>query len=116
MFPVYADEDFSRPVVEWLKESGWDIITARDDGRANQRIADDRVLDRAMELGRALLTSNRSDFRQLHRQRSGNHNGIVVVRPSARKPRLTAELIDRALRPINDAIGKFIVVHGVPNG
>jgi hypothetical protein len=48
-----ADEDFPLPVVEELRRSGHDVVTAHDDGRTSLSDAD--VLTRAHALGRALF-------------------------------------------------------------
>ena len=74
---LYADENFPLRVVEELRRLGHDVLTAFEDGRANQSITDRDLLLRATELGRAVLTLNRVDFKRLHHQRSG-HAGIVI--------------------------------------
>lgn len=63
MAALYADENFSYPVVAFLRLAGHDILTAPEDGRANQGIDDPDVLDRAIGLGRAVLLFNRLDYR-----------------------------------------------------
>lgn len=73
----YADENFPIDVVNRLRELGNDVLTAFEDGRANQKIADEKVLERAIELGRAVLTINRIDFKRLHKT-NPNHMGIVI--------------------------------------
>jgi Domain of unknown function (DUF5615) len=73
----YADEHFPGPAVDRLRALGHDVLTAREDGRADQGIGDPFVLVRATALGRAVLTHNRRDFRRLHR-RSAAHAGIVA--------------------------------------
>lgn len=77
MADMYADENVSRKVVVVLRAAGHDILTALEDGRANQRIDDPDVLARATELGRAVLTSNRLDYHRLHRADS-SHAGILT--------------------------------------
>jgi uncharacterized protein YukJ len=37
MIRLYADENFELPVVEKLREKGYDILTAKEANRANQR-------------------------------------------------------------------------------
>jgi hypothetical protein len=59
---LYADENFPLRVVEELRRLGHDVITAYEDGRANQSVSDKQLLERASEIGRALLTLNRVDF------------------------------------------------------
>jgi Domain of unknown function (DUF5615) len=58
----YADENFALAVVVELRKIGHDVLTAFEDEKANQRIPDDKVLERSTELGRAVLTINRKDF------------------------------------------------------
>ena len=73
----YADENFALAVIVELRRFGHDVLTAFEDDRANQKISDDRVLERAAELGRAVLTINRKDFKRLHDANS-NHAGIFI--------------------------------------
>ncbi len=73
----YADENFPRPVVAELRRLGHDVLTAFEDGRANKRISDEAVLNRARRLSRILLTNNRVDFRRLHTA-GHDHAGIVL--------------------------------------
>ena len=71
---LYADEDFSFPVVEELRRLGHDVVTAREDQRTATPNPD--ILARAHSLGRAVLTFNRRHFERLHRQGVG-HSGIL---------------------------------------
>ena len=64
--PLYADENFPLRVVEELRRLGLDVLTAFEDGRANQSLTDQLILIRATELGRAIVTLNRRDFKRLH--------------------------------------------------
>jgi hypothetical protein len=50
----YADENFPLDVVIELRRLGNDVLTAFEDGRANQAIEDKKVLRRATKLGRAV--------------------------------------------------------------
>jgi len=74
---LYADENFPLRVVEELRQLGHDVLTALEDGRANQSVTDTDLLRRSTEIGRSLLTLNRSDFKRLHRQ-IPNHAGIII--------------------------------------
>jgi hypothetical protein len=74
---LYADENFPLRVVEELRQLGQDVLTAFEDGRANQSLSDIDLLTRATDIGRALLTLNRIDFKRLHRQMP-NHAGIII--------------------------------------
>ena len=77
MAELYADEDFPGPVVIVLRSLGYDVLTAHEDGRAGFGIDDPEVLERATELGRAVLTHNRDDYRYLHDQ-DPQHDGIIT--------------------------------------
>lgn len=74
---LYADENFPLRVVEELRRLGHDVLTAFEDGRANQFITDRDLLARATDINRALLTLNRLDFKRLHRQMP-EHAGIII--------------------------------------
>ena len=94
---LYADEDFSFPVVEALRQLGHDVLTAQEDGRAGT--ADPDILARADALGRAVLTHNRRHFECLHRQ-GVDHSGIVSAKHSRDAPAF-ASRIDAALAPLS---------------
>jgi len=74
---LYADEDFPYPVVEELRRLGHDVLTVQEDGLSAN--PDPVVLARALALGRAVLTLNRSDYERLDRSGVG-HSGIVSGR------------------------------------
>jgi len=57
MAMLYADENFSQPVVDALRALGHDVLTALDVGQANQKIPDAQVLAHATALDRAVLTT-----------------------------------------------------------
>ena len=71
---LYADEDFTYPVVVALRSSGHDVLTVQEDGRTG--VADADLLARARALGRIVLTFNRRHFERLHRL-GQIHSGIV---------------------------------------
>lgn len=74
---LYADENFPLRVIEELRRLGHDVLTALEDGRANQSLSDHAILARATELDRAILTLNRLDFKRLHRE-VPDHAGIII--------------------------------------
>jgi hypothetical protein len=86
---LYADEDFSLPVVEELRRLGHDVVTVQEDGRTS--IPDPDVLARAHALGRSVLTYNRRDFERLHRQGLA-HSGILPATRDSDFPRLAARI------------------------
>ncbi len=77
MSPLFSDENFDRNVVLELRRLGHDVLTAHEAGRANQRIPDADVLAFATQLGRAVLTFDRRDYRRLHGQ-FPVHAGIIT--------------------------------------
>jgi hypothetical protein len=56
---LYADEDFSYPVVQPLWQLGHDLLTAHEAGQAGQGITDKEVLALAIAAGRAVVTFQR---------------------------------------------------------
>ncbi len=77
MARLYADENVRFDLADALSALGHDVLTALDDGRAHQSIADPQVLARATHLGRAVLTNNRHDFHRLHNVAPA-HAGIIT--------------------------------------
>ena len=86
---LYADEDFSLPVVEELRRFGHDVLTAQEDGQTS--IPDPVILARAHALGRAVLTYNRRHFERLHRQGAA-HSGVLSATRDSDFPRLAARI------------------------
>jgi hypothetical protein len=108
MADLYADEDFPQPVVERLRALGHDVLTANEDGRAGQSVADVDVLARATALGRAVLTHNRDDFRKLHAA-DPNHAGIVTATRDADVAALAGR-IDAAINSVPTLSGQLVRV------
>jgi Holliday junction resolvase len=65
----FRQRERPHPVVKYLRELGHDVLTVQEAGKANQRIPDEEVLAFATENDRAIITQNRKDFIQLHRNR-----------------------------------------------
>lgn len=105
----YADENFPLDVIVELRRLGNDVLTAFEDQRANQKIEDEKVLKRAAELGRAVLTINRRDFKKLH-EASNSHSGIVVCTFDADFTG-QANRIHNACRNLPDIRGKLIRIY-----
>lgn len=106
---LYADENFPLPVVLVLRAAGHDVLTAREDGRADRRIPDPDVLAHATALGRAVLTHNRGDFFRLHRA-SAAHAGIIACTEDRDFAGLAAR-IDAALAGVADLAGQLIRIN-----
>lgn len=97
MATLYANENFPLQVVEGLRQLGHDVLTVREAGQDNQRIADSAVLAFAVAAGRALLTINRRDFIRLHRQQPAHHGIIVCTEdpdPAGQAQRIHAAIAD----------------------
>ena len=77
MARLYADEQFPRLVVVFLRALGHDILTVQEAGNAGLGIPDSEVLAFAVSNDRAVLTLNRFDFIGLHNREPG-HAGIIV--------------------------------------
>jgi len=105
----YADENFPLDVVTELRNLGHDVLTAIEDERANQKISDDKVLERAAELERAVLTINRIEFKRLH-QTSENHSGIVICTFDADFTG-QAKRIDAACKELSEIKGQLIRIY-----
>lgn len=111
---LYADENFPLRVIEELRRLGYDILTTFEDGRANQSIIDQDILARATELGRAVVTLNRLDFKRLHAH-VREHAGIVICTEDP--DRLgQARRIDEAVTQAGDLKAKLIRVYRQSRG
>jgi predicted nuclease of predicted toxin-antitoxin system len=109
---LYADENFPLRVVEELRRLGDDVLTAYEDGKANQAISDQDVLARATALRRIVLTMDRVDFKRLHRHHP-DHSGIVIC--TADPDRIgQAERISNALQGTHELQGKLVRVYRRP--
>lgn len=106
---LYADENFPLRVVEELRRLGHDVITAFEDGKANQSTTDQELLARATELDRAVLTLNRLDFKRLHRQMPG-HAGIIICTEDPDRVG-QAQRITQSIAKANDVRGQLIRVY-----
>lgn len=108
MAALYTDEDVSARITEVLRRLGHDVLTAQEDGRANQKIPDPDVLARAIQLGRAVVTGNRRHFHRLHRK-DPNHAGIITFTDDPDRPALAAR-IDAAIAPLPVLAGQLVKV------
>lgn len=85
------------------------MLTALEDGKANQAITDADLLARATEIKRTLLTLNRQDFKRLHLQ-VPDHAGIIICTEDP--DRLgQAERISEAIAEAVTLSGKLLRVY-----
>jgi len=109
MARLFADEDFSFPVVEGLRRLGHDVLTVNDIGKANQRWPDDELFFFAVAQGRIILTKNRRHFYRLHLQHSAHH-GIVACTEDPDFAGATRR-IHEAISMRTSLAGKFVRVY-----
>ena len=74
----YSNECVPLPVVTALRDLGHDVLTTREAGKDNRGIQDESVLGYAIRTKRAVLTCDRVRFVELHREKQGDHCGIIV--------------------------------------
>jgi predicted nuclease of predicted toxin-antitoxin system len=108
MLRLYSDEQFPLPVVERLRNKGYDVLTVKDAGNANQGIPDDQVLIFATNHDRAVITQNRRDFIWLHNQ-GIDHTGIIVCSKNLDWDEFTTE-IDRVIGTKESIKGELLRV------
>jgi hypothetical protein len=106
---LYADENFPLRVVEELRQMGHDVLTALEDGKANQSITDQDLLARATEISRAVLTLNRLDFKRLHRQMP-DHAGIIICTEDPDRVG-QAKRVAAAIAAVSELSGQMIRVY-----
>ena len=106
---LYADENFPLRVSEELRRLGHDVLTTFEDGRANRASTDVDILARATELGRAVVTLNRVDFKKLHVRMPG-HAGIIICTEDPDRAG-QAQRIAKAIAAAGDLRAKLIRVY-----
>jgi len=77
----YTNENIPLQVVAELRSLGHDVLTSLDAGRANASVPDSEVLAFAAAERRILLSHNRRHFLNLHRHKTADHAGGVMVAP-----------------------------------
>ncbi len=110
---LYADEDVHKSFAKEIRRHGFDAISA--DEEEQREVSDEKQLEYATSLRRALLTHNRQDFAPLHEKwlREGReHAGIILSTqiPLGELLRRTLRLLDKVtaddmrnnLRHLND--------------
>jgi predicted nuclease of predicted toxin-antitoxin system len=71
----YANEQFPRQVVQFLRALGHDVLTVQE--ARNRGLADDEVITFASRTNRTVITLNRRHFIRLHKLQP-DHAGVVV--------------------------------------
>jgi uncharacterized protein with PIN domain len=113
MARLYTNENFRRRIVEELRVLGHDVLTSSEAGNANLAIPDDEVLDFARSNNRIVVTFNRKDFIQLHKE-NPNHSGIVVCTEDRDYIGL-AKRIDAAIKTLDNNTKNQLIRINRPN-
>jgi hypothetical protein len=108
MARLFGDENFSRPVMAVLRTLGHDVDGVQERGLGGIRFPDHLVLAEAVADGRAVLTTNRGDFRRLHRL-SAAHAGIVTCTQDSDVSSL-ADRIHATVTAAGDLTGQILSV------
>ena len=106
---ILADENFSRQSVDLLQSFGHNLISLDSIGLSQIGLPDEKVLKKATELNRCVLTFNRLDFIKLHKANS-QHAGIIVCTYNQDHKEL-AEKIHRAIQDLKSLHGLLIRVY-----
>ena len=72
----FADENVARPIIQWLRQVGHDVLSAAEAGPGEN---DDVGLHRAEESERVIVTSDKDFGELIFRDRLNSH-GIVLIR------------------------------------
>ena len=113
MARLYTNENFRRRIVEELRALDHDVLTSFEAGNANLGIPDDEVLNFAHSNNRIVVTFNRKDFIQLHKE-NPNHSGIVVCTEDKDYAGL-AKRIDDAIKTLDNNTKNQLIRINRPN-
>jgi predicted nuclease of predicted toxin-antitoxin system len=77
---LYMDEHVPKAITIGLRIRGVDVVTAQEDGAAT--LPDEKLLDRATELGRVLVSFDNDFLMEVdRRQREGiKHGGVIHIK------------------------------------
>ena len=79
--PLVADVNIASTVIQFLREHGVDVVSAREEGWS--RYEDIDILRKAHDMGRSVLTHD-SDFSELAVHHGQTITGIIFLRPGGR--------------------------------
>jgi len=94
MRPLYCDESIWIPVADGLRERGWTIKTAREEGMLGE--PDREQLAYALENDWILVTFD-DDFLSLVEGEGLNHAGLLYVRQAGRRIGDVVKILDTHL-------------------
>ena len=91
---IFCDESVWVPVADGLRQRGWTVFTASEEGRLG--LTDAEQLRFASENGYVLLTFD-DDFLSLVDGRDADHAGVIYVNQSGRRIGDVVKEVDRLL-------------------
>ncbi|MFT3878436.1 MAG: DUF5615 family PIN-like protein [Gemmatales bacterium] len=106
-FPLLTDENISPVVVEFLRQEGFDVLDATENGW--QGMLDSEHLNRALADGRVVVTHD-GDFGSLAILNGQPLIGIFFVRPGHHDPAITIDTIKIVLANDPDLQIPFLLV------
>ena len=117
-FPLYRDADIHGPVVEGLRQRGWDVLRASD--RFPERTSDLTHFEEAARLGRVLV-SNDSDMKALAEKwlDEGRPFRGLVWWPRKRYARMSVSDILQTFEDLarrDEPFAAYPIVHLAPRG
>lgn len=74
---LYIDEHVDNAIVKGLRRRGVDVLRVQDDGHMNKD--DPIILDRALALGRVMVTQDVDFLREAHRRQAASEPFAGVV-------------------------------------
>jgi predicted nuclease of predicted toxin-antitoxin system len=104
---LLANENFPLDAIVALREAGHDVVWIREDARG---IHDDKVLQRAQEENRIVVTFDK-DFGELaFRSKLPAQSGVILFRITPTSPQYIAQTAVQALATRDNWAGNFSVV------
>lgn len=107
LLPLLADECVYKVTIDFLCSLGCDVVTVQELGLAGA--SDDVVIDKALALGRVLLTRD-MDFGNILLYPPAQYLGIVVLKMSPTTVDDVHQVLKQALDQAQDVRGALLVV------
>ena len=104
---LLADECVYKATTDFLLSLGYDVVTAQELGLSGAD--DDIVIDKAVTLGRVLLTRD-MDFSNVLIYPPAKYLGIVVLKMKPATMHAVHKVLEQALVQMHNLIGTLLVV------
>jgi predicted nuclease of predicted toxin-antitoxin system len=101
-----VDECTGPSVARWLQEQGHDVFSVYDQARG---ISDDRVIARAYQEERILVTNDKDFGEKIYRDKKP-HRGIVLLRLDDERADNKIEIVRRLLESYADKMANSFIV------